>query len=70
MPLRTRTTVWACRLGRHGGRNRGTDGRASLLFLFDYSIISGRFGAMGDVLISCYLEWRITQGKVRLEDVT
>lgn len=31
-------------LGNHGG-----DGRASLLFFFDYSIISGRFGANGSV---------------------
>jgi hypothetical protein len=29
------------------------DGRTSLLFFFDYSIISGRFGAM-EVFISCY----------------
>lgn len=54
-------------LGRHGG----TDGRASLLFFFDYSIISGRSGAM-EVFISSYLERRLVLvGEVvRLEDIT
>lgn len=40
-------------LGNHGG-----DGRASLLFFFDYSIISGRFGANGSVF-PCYSMWRL-----------
>jgi len=44
-------STWQTR--REGGREGQKDGRASLLFSFDYSIISGRFGAMGDVFVSC-----------------
>ena len=41
VPLRTRTTVWVCRPGRHGGRDRRTDGHRC----YSYSITLSLAGA-------------------------